>query len=125
MKRVAIAIIALVVLVGGVIAIGKVPQSKSPTAVTSNKACSAGCSAADIVKHNSVSDCWVIYSGKVYDITTYTNQHPGGSSVYNAQTCGHDVTAYLQGDATAAGRSHSHSAKAYYTLAQFEIGTVK
>jgi hypothetical protein len=109
MKRVAIAIIALVVLVGGVIAIGKVPQSKSPTAVTSNKACSAGCSAADIVKPNSVSDCWVIYSGKVYD----------------AQTCGHDVTAYLQGDATAAGRSHSHSAKAYYTLAQFEIGTVK
>jgi hypothetical protein len=38
-----------------------------------------GLSASDIAEHNSVSDCWVVYEGEVYDVTEYLPQHPGGT----------------------------------------------
>ena len=34
----------------------------------------------DLAKHNSKSDCWVAYSDKVYDITTFLPHHPGSSA---------------------------------------------
>lgn len=30
-------------------------------------------------EHNSKSDCWVAYDGKVYDITSWLPVHPGGA----------------------------------------------
>lgn len=31
-----------------------------------------------LAQHNSKSDCWVAYAGKVYDITSFLPYHPGG-----------------------------------------------
>lgn len=31
-----------------------------------------------LAKHNSQSDCWVVYKGKVYDITNFLPIHKGG-----------------------------------------------
>ena len=34
-------------------------------------------SAEKLSEHNSASDCWIAYKGKVYDITPYLPRHPG------------------------------------------------
>lgn len=38
--------------------------------------------------HNTTDDCWTTVGGKVYDITTFINIHPGGSAINPA--CGAD-----------------------------------
>lgn len=55
---------------------------------------------ADVATHGNVTSCWSAINGKVYDLTTWINQHPGGqqrilsicgtdgSSAFNAQHSG-------------------------------------
>lgn len=33
---------------------------------------------ADLSKHNSPTDCWIAVSGKVYNVTDFLGDHPGG-----------------------------------------------
>ena len=35
-------------------------------------------SVEEISKHNSQDDCWVVVDGKVWDITDFAPEHPGG-----------------------------------------------
>jgi len=35
----------------------------------------------ELVKHNKENDCWVAIHGKVYDVTGFLHQHPGGKGV--------------------------------------------
>jgi len=35
----------------------------------------------EVKKHNKYSDLWVVIHGKVYDITKFVEEHPGGSEV--------------------------------------------
>lgn len=37
-------------------------------------------SAAELSRHNRESDLWIAVDGKVYDMTEFAPQHPGGSS---------------------------------------------
>ncbi|XP_010937875.1 cytochrome b5 [Elaeis guineensis] len=32
-------------------------------------------------QHNTQEDCWVVIDGKVYDVTKYLDDHPGGDDV--------------------------------------------
>ena len=34
-----------------------------------------------VAEHWSEDDCWVIIDGKVYDLTTFIYEHPGGSGI--------------------------------------------
>ncbi|CAK3777308.1 Cytochrome b2, mitochondrial [Lecanosticta acicola] len=34
---------------------------------------------AEITKHSSAQDCWVVVNGKVYDLTKFAPNHPGGA----------------------------------------------
>jgi len=36
---------------------------------------------ADVAKHNTKDDCWIIYKGKAYDISKFVEAHPGGEDV--------------------------------------------
>lgn len=45
----------------------------------------------EVLKHNSVSDCWMIINNKVYILTDFLNVHSGGASAM-VLYCGKDGT---------------------------------
>lgn len=61
--------------------------------------CGSGgpCTAAQVAAHNTKTNCWVIHSGKVYNITAYIPKHPKSTAMFNTTTCGKSITAYLTG----------------------------
>ncbi len=73
-----------------------------------------------IAQHNNQSSCWLIISGKVYDVTDFLGQHPGGAGVI-LNYCGQDAT---QAFATQDGRG-SHSSAATQELNSYLIGSVQ
>lgn len=80
----------------------------------------------EISKHNKSSDCFLLISGKVYNITSFFGSHPGGNSIM-AKTCGTDATAaYMTQDpnAKASSSRSSHSSNATKMLADYYIGDV-
>lgn len=73
----------------------------------------------ELAKHNTASDCWIGIEGKVYNVTDFIGQHPGGQAILFG--CGKDATAVFNKRAN--GTPHSEDARAL--LPQFEIGTLK
>lgn len=51
---------------------------------------------ADLSTHNTEKDCWMAINGKVYDVTKFLDEHPGGFDImmesagacFSAWTCG-------------------------------------
>lgn len=46
--------------------------------------------ASQVAQHNTTGNCWLIISGKVYDVTSYIPSHPGGTAI--VPYCGQDAT---------------------------------
>ncbi|BEJ12905.1 hypothetical protein CspHIS471_0300790 [Cutaneotrichosporon sp. HIS471] len=46
---------------------------------------------AEVQKHNSQDDCWVVIGDKVYDLTKFAHIHPGGSTPIH-KVAGRDAT---------------------------------
>ena len=93
-----------------------------------NKLTSAGQSItldmAEISKHNKTADCWMLISGKVYNVTSYFGSHPGGNTTMSP-TCGTDATsAYATRDPYAKTGSNriKHSSTAKNMLDSYYIG---
>ncbi|PIN10952.1 Cytochrome b5 [Handroanthus impetiginosus] len=46
---------------------------------------------AEVAEHTSRNDCWVVLFGKVYNVTTFLDEHPGGDEILLNAT-GKDAT---------------------------------
>jgi cytochrome b involved in lipid metabolism len=68
--------------------------------------------AGEVAAHNTVEDCWLIIRGKVYNVTPYVYDHPGGSIL--CQDAGRDSTASFD--------DIGHSSDAVALLEKFYIG---
>lgn len=71
----------------------------------------------ELAKHNSSNSCWLLISGKIYDVTSFLNQHPGNASTI-LPTCGTDATAAY----ASRGGTGSHSSSATAMLSAYYIG---
>jgi len=72
----------------------------------------------DLALHNSATSCWVSRNGKVYDITTFLPDHPGGDDIV-LKFAGGDVDAIMRDK-----QQHEHSDSAYDVLDEYLIGRI-
>ncbi|KAF7816652.1 cytochrome b5 [Senna tora] len=74
----------------------------------------------EVAKHNQIKDCWLIIDGKVYDVTPFMEDHPGGDDVLLSST-GKDATNDFE------DVGHSDSAKemmAKYCIGEIDATTI-
>ena len=65
-----------------------------------------GITVAEVLKHNTQSDCWSVVNGNVYDLTSYVSQHKGGAAVIKA-ICGKDGTKSFSGQHAGASKPNA------------------
>ena len=70
----------------------------------------------DVAKHSNTVSCWVTRDGKVYDVTTFLADHPGGDDLI-LNWAGKDIGAVMKDPV-----EHEHSDSAYDMLEEFVIG---
>eukprot|EP00241_Pyramimonas_parkeae_P010014 CAMPEP_0114242572 /NCGR_PEP_ID=MMETSP0058-20121206/10252_1 /TAXON_ID=36894 /ORGANISM="Pyramimonas parkeae, CCMP726" /LENGTH=129 /DNA_ID=CAMNT_0001355203 /DNA_START=42 /DNA_END=431 /DNA_ORIENTATION=- len=66
----------------------------------------------EVSQHNSREDIWVILNNKVYDISSYVEEHPGGDAILN--NAGGDNTKEFHGP--------QHPARVFDMIDDFYIG---
>jgi len=73
---------------------------------------------ADVESHNTSKSCYVTIGTKVYDVTDFLDDHPGGEDLI-LEHGGKDVTEMMRDEA-----SHFHTESAYEILDELLIGFV-
>ncbi|KAM0196143.1 hypothetical protein ACHAPI_006170 [Fusarium lateritium] len=73
-------------------------------------------SLTDVKSHNTEEDCYIAINGKVYNVTSFLDEHPGGAE-FLLEVAGED--------ATEAYKDAGHSDEAHEILPELEIGTLK
>jgi len=71
---------------------------------------------ADVAIHNTQADCWTVVFEKVYNITSYIRNHPGGASSIS-KICGKDGTAIFD-------NKHGGSSSQALILSTYKIGAL-
>lgn len=70
----------------------------------------------DVANHRSAGSCWVVLRGKVYDVTAFIPDHPGGED-FILKNAGSDVENIMKDRDL-----HAHSDAAYDMLEEYVIG---
>ena len=71
---------------------------------------------AEVAVHNTQADCWTLVFDKVYNITTYIRNHPGGASSIS-KICGRDGTSIFD-------NKHGGSSSQALILSTYKIGVL-
>jgi len=69
----------------------------------------------EISQHNKCEDCWVIVHDKVFDVTKFLDEHPGGAAL---------ILEYGGADCTEPYVDHNHSHHATKLLNEYQVGVV-
>lgn len=67
---------------------------------------------AEVAAHNSQKDCWIVVKGKVYDVSSYVQEHPGGLTILKN----------AGGDATEGFHGPQHPPRVFDIIDDFFIG---
>ncbi|EDW04128.1 cytochrome b5 [Drosophila grimshawi] len=67
----------------------------------------------EVAHHDSYDDCWIVIYDRVYDVTHFLREHPGGDDV---------IMDHAGRDATIAFHGTGHSRHAVEQMRQFLIG---
>ncbi|KAL2898341.1 Cytochrome B5-like protein [Bienertia sinuspersici] len=67
---------------------------------------------AEVSLHNKRTDCWVIIKNKVYDVTSYVEEHPGGDAILTN----------AGGDSTEGFYGPQHGTRVFDLIEDFCIG---
>ncbi|KAK1287495.1 hypothetical protein QJS10_CPB19g00770 [Acorus calamus] len=73
-------------------------------------------SLSEVTLHSSKKDCWLVIHDKVYDVTKFLEDHPGGEDVL--------IHASANGDATDSFEDVGHSSTATAMMMSFQIGVL-
>lgn len=121
MKKILIASSLILLLAAGCNKNNQAAQNTTNTNTnqTTNTTTSNGKTFAmsEVQTANSASKCWSVISGKVYDLTTWINQHPGGPEAI-LSLCGKDGT-------SAFDNQHGNQRRPADELSGFYIGDLK
>ncbi|CAN8247718.1 unnamed protein product [Cochlearia groenlandica] len=70
---------------------------------------------SQVSEHNQAHDCWIIINGKVYNVTKFLEDHPGGDEVLLSST-GNDATDDFE--------DVGHSESAREMMDQYYVGAI-
>ncbi|XP_057781054.1 cytochrome b5-like [Salvia miltiorrhiza] len=70
---------------------------------------------AEVSEHSTNKDCWLLIGGKVYDVTKFLDDHPGGDEVL-LQSTGKDATDDFE--------DVGHSSTARAMLDEYYVGDI-
>jgi 4-hydroxysphinganine ceramide fatty acyl 2-hydroxylase len=70
----------------------------------------------DVESHKSSSNCWVTRRGKVYDVSAFLPDHPGGDD-FILKFAGQDIEKVMKSP-----EEHDHSDSAYEMMEEYIIG---
>ncbi|KAJ9692242.1 hypothetical protein PVL29_011352 [Vitis rotundifolia] len=70
---------------------------------------------AEISLHNKNTDCWIIIKDKVYDVTSYVEEHPGGDA----------ILAHAGDDSTEGFFGPQHATRVFDMIDDFYIGDLE
>lgn len=76
---------------------------------------------AEVAKHATETDCWMVISDKVYDVTKFIPNHPGGKLIIGG--CGKDATKLFNERPT--NNKGPHPASAQEALKKLYIGDLQ
>jgi cytochrome b involved in lipid metabolism len=68
----------------------------------------------EVARHNRAEDCWLIVHERVYNVSSWVDDHPGGDII--GERAGLDATDRFEG--------HGHSGYAHSLLDKYFIGVV-
>jgi cytochrome b involved in lipid metabolism len=68
---------------------------------------------SEVAEHSKAEDCWVVINGKVYNVSAYLSEHPGGPEIILDQA-GKDASEDFE--------DTGHSPEARSTLKKFYVG---
>ncbi|KAK8624919.1 hypothetical protein V6N13_089805 [Hibiscus sabdariffa] len=112
-----IAVIALIlaVLLGVFVLIPRHAHKNNVKSTVDNSKVSKSYSKSEVNLHNKRTDCWIIIKDKIYDVTSYVEEHPGGDA----------ILAHAGDDSTEGFFGPQHATRVFDMIDDFYVGDLQ